>query len=152
MDLEWTPAPVAGYELSPHGLVRNRQGKVLKPFSDSKGYQQVELKGTKYLMHRLIAEAFVRGKSDIHNQINHIDGDRRNNAADNLERCDQSHNMKHAFRTGLASKKSPRKMNAWKRRVASRAVAIPGLSDEYIASALGVSSAAVWSIRHNYHG
>lgn len=49
-------------------------------------------------VHRLVADAFVDGKSDERNQVNHKDGNPENNSADNLEWVSQSENMLHSFR------------------------------------------------------
>lgn len=50
---------------------------------------------------RLIAGAFF--DYDISNkEINHIDGNKHNNHIANLEICDRSENMLHAFSSGLA--------------------------------------------------
>lgn len=58
-----------------------------------------EGKPTRYTQHRFIAEAF-HGLSDL--IVNHKDGNKQNNRADNLEWCTYSQNVKHAFDTGLA--------------------------------------------------
>lgn len=92
------------YEVSDSGEVRNAiSGKILKPCY-STGYVHVTLcdENGHYqtTVHRLVAEAFVANpNNDV--EINHLDGDKHNNAADNLEWCDRSHNMRHAYATGL---------------------------------------------------
>lgn len=75
----------------------------------TKSYILVTLKGedkveTIYL-HRLVANHFIINDDAKHKtQINHIDGNKHNNTAMNLEWCTPSYNTKHAYDTGLADK------------------------------------------------
>ena len=48
-------------------------------------------------VHRLVAHMFVDGCTPTANTVNHIDGDKTNNRADNLEWVSQSDNNKHAY-------------------------------------------------------
>lgn len=58
----------------------------------------------RYKVHRLVAEHLVPNPNpSLYTQVNHIDGDRSNNAASNLEWVTSSQNVKHAYSTGLKS-------------------------------------------------
>ena len=66
------------------GLVRNRNTKELKTYStQSKGYNMVSLDGKSYLVHKLVASAFVPNPENKP-CIDHIDGCKTNNDACNL--------------------------------------------------------------------
>lgn len=87
-------------------VVNNRKiiGKILTPADTSKGYLGVSLykNGSKKTasIHKLVAIAFIP-KVKNKPQINHKDGDKHNNKVDNLEWCNGSENLKHAFELGL---------------------------------------------------
>lgn len=98
--------PVTGfeglYDVSSSGRVRNaRNLRVLKPKSAGAGYSQVCLGAGNYrYVHRLVADAFHPNPDGLP-QVNHLDGDKRNNAAENLEWCSRSANLRHAYNAGL---------------------------------------------------
>ena len=80
------------------------RGKVKRATLINNGYLIVNLcknnKSKNYLLHRLVAETFIpnpENKPDI----NHIDGNKKNNCVNNLEWCTKSENMQHAVKTGL---------------------------------------------------
>lgn len=88
---------------------RNQHGswvspeKILSP-GDSNGYPVVCLTVNKivrgFLVHRLVAIHFIYNSADKR-EVNHIDGDKRNNTSSNLEWCTPAENARHAALTGL---------------------------------------------------
>lgn len=70
----------------------------IKPFTNSSGYLQYNLavngKVKKKYAHRLVADAFIE-KIANKNEINHIDGNKKNNFVGNLEWCNREENMRH---------------------------------------------------------
>jgi hypothetical protein len=51
-------------------------------------------------VHRLVAATWISNPTGLP-QINHKDGNKQNNAIENLEWCTGSENMKHAWKNGL---------------------------------------------------
>lgn len=58
-----------------------------------------DLKRHRRMVHQLVAEAFIPNPLGF-SQVNHIDADTFNARVENLEWCDQSHNLRHAHRIG----------------------------------------------------
>lgn len=90
------------------GRTRRYTGKILKPIANSDGYLNIQLcDGCDVLktikVHRLVAEAFVPNP-DGYLEINHIDEDKTNNNALNLEWCDRIYNCRHGTRNDRISK------------------------------------------------
>lgn len=81
-----------------------RSNRIISQRLDKYGYLRVNLyEGTKnhtVTVHRLVAKAFVPNPNNLP-EVNHIDGDKTNNNADNLEWVSSSENQKHAFMIGL---------------------------------------------------
>ena len=94
------------YKIRKNGDVYSKyEAKVLKPANNKKGYLQVSLthddgQVKSLLVHRLVAMAFLSVSEDG-DQVNHIDGNKKNNDVSNLEWCTGSDNLIHAVSTGL---------------------------------------------------
>ena len=93
------------YEISSFGNVRNKKTqRILKPREHSGGYLQINVinngKTKNYYIHQLVAKYFCNVPIDIKNKdVNHIDGNKKNNFYKNLEYCTRSENIKHSFYT-----------------------------------------------------
>lgn len=84
-------------------MKNTRTQKILTGDVNTAGYQRVFLYvpiKKRFFVHRLVAAHFVDGfeKGLV---VNHKDGNKRNNKADNLEWVTRSQNDLHAFRNGL---------------------------------------------------
>jgi len=99
----WVPIKYnENYSVSNLGRVRNNKTRrILRPRYDGKGYGRANLQGVDYRTHRLVAEHFIPNNNLTKDQVNHIDGNPKNNRLDNLEWCTNKYNAEHAFRTGL---------------------------------------------------
>lgn len=64
-----------------------------------------------YRVHRLVMMAFKPTENMDNLEVNHIDGDKKNNVLSNLEWCSSSENQKHAFQTGLQQSRKGEKSN-----------------------------------------
>jgi hypothetical protein len=99
--------------------MRHRKGRVLAPCVNTAkgGYVQVTMTysdlGVRKVwsgkVHRLVALAFVPNPSGLP-EVNHLDSDKTNNCASNLEWVSKSENVRHNYASGLRrphSKKRP---------------------------------------------
>lgn len=118
---EWRPvAGLAGrYEVSSHGRVRSlpfstirsngwhytHRGGILNP-AHRMEHEYVQLyyepkKQTKCWVHRLVLESFVGPAPTDKHEVNHIDGNPRNNHVSNLEWVTRAENIAHAVANKL---------------------------------------------------
>lgn len=86
-------------------VINVKNGKILYGNKKKTGYKEVAMKDKNgkthhKLIHRIIANCFC-DKASSDDEVNHIDGDKSNNKADNLEWVSHGYNLKHAYESGL---------------------------------------------------
>ena len=72
-------------QVSSLGRFKDSQGIIKVPIPSANGYVQVQVFGSKYLLHGLVARAFIEGKVPPGHTVDHIDLNRSNNAIENLQ-------------------------------------------------------------------
>lgn len=92
------------YEVNELGQIRHRdRRKILSPRSNPGGYQYVNFKingkGHNFAVHRIVANAFVPNPNQ-YPEVNHINGDKTDNRAINLEWVTSSENKIHSHQSG----------------------------------------------------
>jgi hypothetical protein len=79
---------------------KHAKGRELNKKINSKGYLIVNLNSRTYSIHSLVAK-FILGERPSGLCINHIDGNKLNNAPYNLEYITLAENTKHSIKAGL---------------------------------------------------
>lgn len=138
------------YQVSSYGRVKSlpwyyhhREDIILKPINQNSGYLQVALyskqkPNKKYLIHRLVAEAFLEHDSRK-NHVNHKDGNKHNNNVENLEWVTQSENNLHAiYVLSKKGKTAPRRIKCVETGKVYKSVAVA-------ARAVGGNRSNIWS-------
>ena len=103
-------------------IVRNatssyvRSGQIVKPWMGKTAtYYTVSLSGNgkciKRMVHRIVAEHFLPDW-DASKEVNHIDGNKHNNRADNLEMCTRQENIRHSIDARLRNDSGENSSNA----------------------------------------
>jgi hypothetical protein len=89
-----------GYYVYSTGVVKNKYGKILSPCDNGKGYLVLGInmngKRTTKALHRILAECFIPNPEGL-SDVDHIDGDRRNNSLENLRWVTHGENIRHSY-------------------------------------------------------
>jgi hypothetical protein len=95
------------YEISNKGKIRNNKLKILQTRLSKCGYERVSLrrrgqKSIQYLVHRLVAEAFIPNPYNK-TEVNHLSGVRDQNNVENLSWVTREENQQYSY-TNLGRK------------------------------------------------
>lgn len=128
------------------------QGKVLSQCKTTNGYMEVAIsyggKRRKFAVHRLVAHAFSDGYFDGAH-VDHIDGDKTNNAASNLEWVTAAENTRRQWEMGLVDLRGELAPGAKLSNLQAHAIMClraNGFPAAAVANWFGVSTAAVYKI------
>jgi len=151
----WYDIQGTTYQITTDGQVRNKKtGHTLSQYFNDRGYYMVTIKingrNNPKRVHRLIALSFIPNPNN-HPFINHKDGNKTNNAIDNLEWCDCMQNNRHAIALGLVDNSGENNGMALLKEDQVREIKKmlkDGLSQYKIASKFGVSRSAIMNIKN----
>jgi hypothetical protein len=172
IDELWRSIPAhPDYEVSSAGRIRRITagsnstfiGKIRKLNPTWMGYLQITLRFSgepkrfkTHYVHRLVANAFLDTPAS-RSEINHVNGDKTDNRASNLEWCSRSENHLHAYRTGLQTARyAHRGTDTWNsvldehtvRRI--RVMNAIGKSGWRIGKELGLNPSTVYAVLSGY--
>lgn len=90
--------------------------KIVTPECDKEGYLRIRLtkegEGKKFLVHRLVAQAFIPNPNNLP-LVNHIDECPKNNRFDNLEWCTEAYNSNYGTRNTRIAEKISKGVNRY---------------------------------------
>lgn len=96
------------YDVSNYGRVKHKfksHYRILSGSLHEDGYIVVTLHGRQYPLHRIVAYLFDKDNYSRELVVNHKDGNKQNNFANNLEWVTQHENVKHSYKNNLQPKK-----------------------------------------------
>lgn len=98
--MEWKELPIdPRYLVSPEGLIKGLDGRILKQATDIRGYKFVNLnkEGKQFHLsvHRAVALTFIPNPKN-YPHVNHKDEDKTNNKVSNLEWCTPRYNSHYS--------------------------------------------------------
>lgn len=92
------------------------------------------------MIHRLVAETHIQNPLNLP-EVNHKDGNKNNNAKDNLEWATRSYNQLHAYDTGLLTLRKLTREDVLSIRSSS-------LSDNQLSKKFNVRPGNIWNVRN----
>lgn len=143
------------YQVSNLGKIKTLRKRklILKPCINKKGYYNVCILNKVFLIHRLVAKAFIDNPENKPT-VNHIDGNKLNNCVENLEWATWSEQNIHAFKLGLQNNKGsnhPQHKLIESDVLEIRNLLKTNIKINDIAKLYNVSRSTIESIKYNYH-
>ena len=144
----WLPAArwiASSWQVSSCGRVRSSTGIVNYGSQSLSGYRRVKIERFGYLVHRLVAAAFLDPpSSSCQWLVNHVDGNKGNNHVQNLQYVTASENARHSWRVSESRRSNAEKLGKpilW--RACSQDLWSSAASISEVARTLGVSRTCV---------
>lgn len=85
-----------GYFITSCGKIWSYYKKGFMKTMDSNGYQRVQMKDGKHLVHRLVAETYLPNSDNL-SEVDHINGNRADNRVQNLQWISKKDNIAKAW-------------------------------------------------------
>lgn len=136
------------YEITAQGQVINKtNGHALKGQPNAKGYLRVSIGGKLMFIHRLVAEKYIPNP-DNKEQINHINGDKTDNRAENLEWVSNQENRNHAVKEKLHLQGEDCKQSKLDWEKVNYIREHPEVTIKYFSELYSVSRSTISDVRH----
>ena len=142
------------YEVSNLGNLR-KDGKIVELEYSDVGYYKAPIFFKFGLfrpwMHRVVAAYFCENPNNV-NVVNHIDGNKLNNRADNLEWVTQSENINHAIKIGnKEAKVEIRPAITTKQKIIDILTVFPDMKTGKVAELVGCKPRYVTGVRNGWN-
>ena len=135
------------YEITRDGHVINiHTGKEVKPQINGTGYYRVAIGKKLKFVHRLVAQKYIPNPENLP-QVNHKDGNRLNNCADNLEWVSNRDNSLHALHNGWMRIEENHQFAKLTRESVAYIKAHPEMSRNELAKMFNISPHTISDIR-----
>lgn len=142
-----------GYHVTVYGdIISTRRGRPrVLSLNDRRGYRGIALcdgrgGSRRFNVHRLVAFAFIPNPHG-YPCINHIDNDKTNNRADNLEWCTYKQNTAHGIKQGRIHWNNPHSKLTRKQVSQVRKLLAAGMSQDSIGNKFGVCQGTISHIK-----
>lgn len=147
------------YTIDDYGNIYDVElGRYKKQIEHRKGYMKVSFyvngKDKKFFVHRLVLMTFNPVENMENLQVNHIDGNKKNNYVGNLEWCTNSENQVHAYKHGLISRKgtkNPQSKLTEEQVIEIADMLLADVPEKEIAKIFNVSDITISTIRTKRH-